>query len=110
MKIEPQRHKGRCMDSKKIAIVSLLFILFSWSTNMLEAAQDYAGLLELAKEYYDWQAETSPTVATDSGLHTYDDRLADFSPAALAKFETGLKTFRDKFSHFNPQSWTIEQK
>jgi uncharacterized protein (DUF885 family) len=43
-----------------------------------------AELRKLASEYYAWRNESNPTRSSTEGLHTWDDRLADFSEEAIA--------------------------
>src|SRR5439155_12252762 len=42
-------------------------------------------LQTLADEFYRWRYDESPVWASDSGRHDADDRLADYSPAAIAR-------------------------
>src|SRR5947209_18786439 len=39
----------------------------------------------MAKDYYAWRNENYPVQSSDSGLHTWDDRLTDYSPAKVAE-------------------------
>lgn len=41
-------------------------------------------LHQCAKEYYDWQNVQYPVSSSHQGLHTWDYRLTDYSPAAIA--------------------------
>ena len=45
---------------------------------------DPATLRKLADDYYTWRNENYPVRSSDSGLHTWDDRLTDYSPAKVA--------------------------
>lgn len=40
-------------------------------------------LRALAEKYYQWRNETRPVASSDQGLHTWDDKLTDYSPAAI---------------------------
>src|SRR6266852_3277105 len=42
-----------------------------------------AELRRLASDYYNWRNESNPVSSSNQGLHTWDDRLADFSPDAI---------------------------
>src|SRR5262249_9917101 len=37
----------------------------------------------LAQEFYDWRDQDDPVSSSDAGKHTWDDRLADYSPPAM---------------------------
>ena len=39
----------------------------------------------MADDYYAWRNENYPVVSSDSGLHTWDDRLTDYSSAKIAE-------------------------
>jgi uncharacterized protein (DUF885 family) len=46
---------------------------------------EVAVLRKLADDYYAWRNEHYPVLSSNAGLHTWDDRLTDYSPAALAE-------------------------
>ncbi len=41
-------------------------------------------LHKLANDYYDWRNAQYPVASSDSGLHTWDDRLSDYAPEKMA--------------------------
>ncbi|MEK7283442.1 MAG: DUF885 family protein, partial [Acidobacteriota bacterium] len=41
-------------------------------------------LRKMASEYYRWREQSYPVASSSQGLHTWDDRLADFSTQAVA--------------------------
>src|ERR1041385_4288485 len=41
-----------------------------------------------ARGYYDWRNQNYPVASSDAGLHTWDDKLTDYSPAAIAARRT----------------------
>ncbi|HZE88341.1 MAG TPA: DUF885 family protein, partial [Verrucomicrobiae bacterium] len=51
------------------------------------ASGDVASFRAAAHAYYEWSIEDQPTYASDQGLHTWDARLTDYKPAALAARE-----------------------
>ncbi|MBV8655198.1 MAG: DUF885 family protein, partial [Candidatus Eremiobacteraeota bacterium] len=67
------------------------------------APSDYdAKLQALDRRYTEWSLSTSPTSATDAGIHTYDTRLSDFSPQEQAAEMTQLRAFRDELAQLKP--------
>src|SRR5438067_563983 len=44
-------------------------------------------LRSTAHDYYEWQKREFPVFASDQGFHAYDDRITDYSPAAVAQRE-----------------------
>ena len=43
-----------------------------------------AALHKIANEYYTWRNENYPVQSSDAGLHTWDDRLTDYSSSKIA--------------------------
>src|ERR1043165_6905151 len=41
-------------------------------------------LRAMAGGYYDWRNENYPVFSSDQGLHTWDNKLTDYSPGAIA--------------------------
>jgi uncharacterized protein (DUF885 family) len=66
-------------------------------------ANDYRSkLLNLDRRYTFWSFEQNPTYATDSGIHTFDARLAEFSPSSQAAAMVRLRDFRDELAALQP--------
>ena len=42
-------------------------------------------LHKMADDYYAWRNENYPVQSSYAGLHTWDDRLTDYSPAKSAE-------------------------
>src|SRR5438105_3582381 len=42
-----------------------------------------ATLRHVADDYYNWRNRNYPVSSSDAGLHTWDDKLTDYSPAAI---------------------------
>src|SRR5437660_5777152 len=40
-------------------------------------------LRHIADDYYNWRNRNYPVSSSDAGLHTWDDKLTDYSPAAI---------------------------
>jgi uncharacterized protein (DUF885 family) len=59
-------------------------ILVSVQPVMAQATATPADLRHLADEYYNWRNQQYPVTSSDSGLHTWDNKLTDYSPAAIA--------------------------
>ena len=57
---------------------------------------DVALLHKLADDYYNWRNENDPVSSSNAGLHTWDDRLADFSPAKIAERAQHVRALLDK--------------
>jgi uncharacterized protein (DUF885 family) len=60
---------------------------------------------QLAQDYFEYLYRETPTLATELGIHTYDDRLDDVSASALRAFAARLKEFRAAFEVLEPRDW-----
>jgi uncharacterized protein (DUF885 family) len=54
------------------------------SPNTGHAQTSPAALRRIAVDYYDWRNRNYPVASSDAGLHTWDSKLTDYSPAAIA--------------------------
>ena len=62
---------------------------------------DTAALRKMADDYYGWRNENYPVQSSDAGLHTWDNRLTDYTPAKIsragrARERTARKSARDE--------------
>ena len=55
-----------------------------------------ATLHKLADEYYSWRNENYPVRSSEAGLHTWDDRLTDYSPGKIAERAQYVRSLLDK--------------
>ena len=65
-----------------------------------------ADLHSLAHDYYEWQKRTYPVGASDQGYHAADDKLDDFSPAAIARNAAHVRTLLDRVRGANVSGWS----
>jgi len=69
-----------------------------------------AAVEDLAHRYYAFTWNASPVSTTDNGLHTADDRLTDFSPAADRAYAAGLRGFRDELAALAPGGTSVHDQ
>jgi uncharacterized protein (DUF885 family) len=55
-----------------------------------------ATLHKLADDYYAWRNENYPVQSSEAGLHTWDDRLTDYSPAKITERAKRVRSLLDK--------------
>jgi uncharacterized protein (DUF885 family) len=75
-----------------------------------EQTMTAAALATLAKNYYDWRNQNFPVQSSDSGLHTWDNKLTDYSPAALAERARYVRGLLDKVRAMKTDSWPKDQR
>ncbi len=69
-----------------------------------------AALATLAKNYYDWRNQNSPVSSSDAGLHTWDNKLTDYSPAAMTERARYVHALLDKVRAMKTDSWPKDQR
>ncbi|MBA3882654.1 MAG: DUF885 domain-containing protein [Chthoniobacterales bacterium] len=79
------------------------------STRTIKAG-DPTALRKLAQDYYDWRNENYPVASSDSGLHTWDDRLTDFSAAKIAERAKHVRTLLDQVRGMSTSEWSKDDR
>ena len=69
------------------------------------ASSQAAELHKLASDYYTWRNENNPVGSSESGLHTWDNKLGDYSPAKIAEREQHVRALLEKVRAFKLDSW-----
>ena len=63
------------------------------------------GLHKVADDYYAWRNEHYPVRSSEAGLHTWDDRLTDYSPAKIAERAQHVASLLDKVRGMKADNW-----
>ena len=69
-----------------------------------------AALHKLANDYYNWRNENDPVSSSNAGLHTWDDRLADFSPARVAERAQHVRALLEKVRAMKIDTWPKDEQ
>jgi uncharacterized protein (DUF885 family) len=69
-----------------------------------------AALRKLADDYYNWRNQQHPVASSERGLHTWDDKLTDFSPAKIADRAEHVRALLDKVRTFKTDNWSKDDK
>src|SRR5260370_10432876 len=69
-----------------------------------------AALRKLADDYYNWRNENDPTSRTQAGLHNWDDKLVDYSPAKIADRAQHVRALLDKVRGIKTDNWSKDDK
>ncbi|PYJ70838.1 MAG: hypothetical protein DME75_08550, partial [Verrucomicrobia bacterium] len=64
-----------------------------------------AALHKLADDYYAWRNENYPVRSSDTGLHTWDDRLTDYSPAKITERAQHVRSLLDRVRAMKTDGW-----
>ena len=68
-----------------------------------------ATLHKLADDYYAWRNENYPVRSSNVGLHTWDDRLTDYSPAKIAERAQHVRSILNKARAMKTDNWPKDE-
>ncbi|MDQ6654360.1 MAG: DUF885 domain-containing protein [Verrucomicrobiota bacterium] len=69
-----------------------------------------AALHQMAKEYYAWVNQNYPVESTGAGLHTWDDRLTDYSAPKIAERAQHVRELLQKMRTFQTAGWPKDEQ
>jgi uncharacterized protein (DUF885 family) len=69
-----------------------------------------AALHKMADDYYAWRNENYPVRSSEAGLHTWDDRLTDYSLAKIAERAQHVRSLLDHVRAMKTESWPKDER
>src|SRR5437879_5136429 len=91
---------------KLLILLSLCALMFVFSnTTRAQKPATPGELRQLAQDYYNWRNENYPVGSSDSGLHTWDDRLTDYSLSGLLARRLHVKEVLAKVKAMPSANW-----
>ena len=91
---------------KKILLLSAVSVLCAISAN----AQSSVSLHRVADEYYKWRNQQYPVTSSDTGLHTWDEKLTDYSPAAIAARRARITSLLAQVNRMQTANWKKDDR
>ena len=91
--------------SRCIALVAAIA-----AASVLSSAHQQPAFAALVDEYLDQFARRHPSIAAGNGIHGYDDRLEDFSAAAIAAEVAWLRAFTSRLDAVRTEDLTADEK
>jgi uncharacterized protein (DUF885 family) len=93
------------MKLHKLIIISIsaMFLLPNPASAQRSASPD--ALRQVAADYYNWRNQQYPVFSSDAGLHTWDNQLTDFSPAAIAARRTRVVRLLTQVNGMRTDKW-----
>jgi uncharacterized protein (DUF885 family) len=71
---------------------------------------DPAVLRKLADDYYAWRNENYPVRSSEAGLHTWDNRLTDYSAGKVAERAAHVRRLLDQVRAMKTESWAKDDR
>jgi uncharacterized protein (DUF885 family) len=71
---------------------------------------DAATLRRLADDFYTWRNENFPVGSSDAGLHTWDNRLTDYSAAKISERAQHIRKLLDQVRAMPAAKWAKDDR
>jgi len=97
-------------EGRKIVRLSVIAITLLLPLSAISAPMTNDGLRSAAHEYYEWQKREFPVFASDQGFHNYDDRLTDYSAAAIARRAKYVHDLLERVRTTDISGWSKDDK
>ena len=88
----------------------LIVMVFSSSPVQSQNPNTPADLRKMAAEYYNWRNENFPVFSSDAGLHTWDNRLTDYSLSAVLARRLYAKELLAKVEAMPADKWSKDDQ
>ena len=91
--------------------LSLSFVmLLSLHTAFGQDPKTPADLQRLAADYYNWRNQNYPVASSDAGLHTWDNKLTDYSLSAVLMRRLHVKEVLAKVRAMPTANWSKDDR
>ena len=95
----------------KLLLISLtICAVMIFSVNIAGAQTSATALRPMANDYYNWRNQQFPVASSDSGLHTWDNKLTDYSPAAIAARRAHLVSLLAQVNAMRTTNWKKDDR
>ena len=75
-----------------------------------KTGDDITALRKMADEYYAWRNENFPVGSSESGLHTWDNRLTDYAPAKIAERNQHVRKLLNQVRAMPAAKWPKDDR
>lgn len=91
------------------SLLCLIMLVFSYSA-LAQDPKTPADLRRVAQEYYNWRNQNYPVFSSDAGLHTWDQKLTDYSLSAVLMRRLQVKETLAKVRAMQTANWSKEDR
>src|SRR5215813_15213365 len=99
--------KGRPLRMKSIVVIcACVMTLVLTNVANAQTSTRPETLRAMAGGYYDWRNENYPVFSSDAGLHTWDNKLTDYSPAAIAARRARVVQLLAQVNRMRTDKWS----
>jgi uncharacterized protein (DUF885 family) len=95
----------------KILLLVCSTVTFFFSTSVhAQPDASSSNLRRTAEDYYNWRNQQYPVFSSDAGLHTWDHKLTDYSPAALAARRAHVVRLLAQLNSMRTSRWSKDDQ
>jgi uncharacterized protein (DUF885 family) len=88
-----------------IALCACLIMVLSSTLTNAQSTGSPDALRRVASDYYNWRNQNYPVASSDAGLHTWDNKLTDYSPAAIAARRAHVAGLLGQVNRMRTDKW-----
>jgi uncharacterized protein (DUF885 family) len=85
-------------------------VIGSAITTQAQDPKTPADLQKLAADYYNWRNQNFPVTSSDAGLHTWDNKLTDYSLSAILMRRLHAKELLAKVNAMQTTNWSKDDR
>src|SRR6185295_17687907 len=93
-----------------LSLIAFALLLFSNGVTQAQDPKTPADLQRLARDYYNWRDQNYPVASSDAGLHTWDNRLTDYSLSPLLARRLHVKEILGKVRAMQTSTWSKDDR
>ncbi|HKY27899.1 MAG TPA: DUF885 domain-containing protein [Pyrinomonadaceae bacterium] len=94
----------------KLLPLLALFLFMTIPTAQAQTPKTPADLRRVAEDYYKWRNENFPVFSSDAGLHTWDNRLTDYSISSVLARRLHTKELLGKIMAIPTDNWSKDDR
>ena len=98
------------MKLLSFCLIACVLMVVSFSSIHAQDPKTPADLKRLAQDYYNWRNQNYPVASSDSGLHTWDHKLTDYSLSAVLMRRLQVKEVLAKVRAMPTANWSKEDR
>jgi uncharacterized protein (DUF885 family) len=92
------------------SLIACALMVASFDSTHAQDPKTPADLQRLAQDYYNWRNQNYPVASSDAGLHTWDNRLTDYSLSAVLMRRLHVKEVLAKVRAMPAASWSKDDR
>jgi len=93
-----------------LLLIACALIAISFASTSAQEPKTPADLQRLAQDYYNWRNQNYPVASSDAGLHTWDNKLTDYSLSAVLMRRLHVKEVLAKVRAMPTANWNKDDR